>query len=94
MVGLPGCQEFDSLAVDSGGSVCVGTLIDGGITEVSPDGGLDAVVRWQLPDSLYDAMVTNIAFGGPDLTTAYLTCSAKGRLVRCTWPRAGLRLAY
>ena len=94
VVGLPGCQEFDSLAVDSGGSVCVGTLIDGGITEVSPDGGLDAVVRWQLPDSLYDAMVTNIAFGGPDLTTAYLTCSAKGRLVRCTWPRPGLRLAY
>ena len=94
VVGMPGCQEFDSLAVDSGGSVCVGTLIDGGITEVAPEGGLDGVTRWELPGPLYDAMVTNIAFGGPDMTTAYLTCSANGRLVRCTWHRPGLRLSF
>ncbi len=94
VVGIPGCQEFDSLAVDSGGAVCVGTLVEGGVTEVAPDGGLDAVVRWTLPEALADGMVTNIAFGGADLTTAYLTCSQFGRVVRCTWPRPGLRLAF
>ena len=94
LVGLPGCWELDSLAVDSSGAVCVGTLIEGGITEVSPDGGLDNVTRWELPEEFADGLVTNIAFGGPDLTTAYLTCSARGRLVRCTWHRPGLRLGF
>ena len=94
LVGLPGCQELDSLAVDSAGAVCVGTLVEGGITEVAPSGGLDAVTRWELPAVLEDGLVTNIAFGGPDLTTAYLTCSLTGRLLRCSWHRPGLRLAF
>ena len=94
LVGLPGCQELDSLAVDSSGAVCVGTLLEGGITEVPADGGLDNTTRWELPPALQDGLVTNIAFGGPDLTTAYLTCSQHGRLVRCRWHRSGLRLAF
>ena len=38
LVGVPGYQEFDSLAVDSAGYVCVATLHNGGITVISPDG--------------------------------------------------------
>jgi gluconolactonase len=36
--------------------------------------------------------VTNIAFGGPNLRTAYITLSSSGRLVRTQWPEAGLKL--
>jgi gluconolactonase len=41
-----------------------------------------------------DPLVTNIAFGGADLRTAYVTASATGRLVAGEWPRPGLRLAH
>ena len=36
--GCPGLQLLDSLAVDGEGHVCVGTLGNGGITVISPDG--------------------------------------------------------
>ena len=92
LVGLPGREELDSLAVDSAGAVCVGTLLDGGITVVDPSGG--GVEKYTLPDNLADGAVTNICFGGADLRTALITCSVSGRLVSCRWPRPGLRLAY
>ena len=38
LVGLPGFQLFDSMAVDASGFVCVATLINGGITVISADG--------------------------------------------------------
>ena len=38
LVGLPGLQYLDSMAVDGAGNVCVGTLHNGGITVVAPDG--------------------------------------------------------
>ncbi len=98
LVGLPGAMELDSLAVDSSGAVCVGTLVQGGVTEVpaegSSDDGLDGIVHWVLPDRLADRLVTNICFGGDDLTTAHLACSETGRLVRCRWHRPGLALAF
>lgn len=94
VAGLPGAMELDSLAIDSAGHVCVGTLVEGGMTEIPLDGGPEDIVHWTLPASLHDRAVTNIAFGGDDLRTAYLTCSLTGRLVRCRWPRPGLRLAF
>jgi gluconolactonase len=92
LVGLPGARELDSMAIDSAGNVCVGTLIDSGISVISPDG--KSAELWTLPPALADAAVTNICFGGPDLRTAYLTCSLTGRLVACDWPRPGLKLHY
>ena len=83
---------FDSLAVEADGTICVGTLLDGGITAFPPNGGEPE--HFFLPEQLDDQMVTNICFGGDDLRTAYLTCSQSGRLVRCQWPRPGLRLAF
>lgn len=37
--GREGYFLFDSLAVDAAGNVCVATIIDGGITVLSPSGG-------------------------------------------------------
>ena len=90
--GLPGYQMLDSLAVDSDGNICVGTLVTGCVTVISPDGA--DVVQHTLPGGLADAMVTNLCFGGPSLTTAYITLAGTGRLVACRWPTPGLRLEY
>ncbi len=38
VVGVGGYQRFDSMAIDTAGNICVATLINGGITVVSPDG--------------------------------------------------------
>jgi gluconolactonase len=86
LTGLPGMQLLDSLAVDGDGWVCVGTLVNGGITAISPDG---ATVEHT---PLADPLVTNICFGGTDLRTAYATLSGTGALVSFDWPRQGLRL--
>jgi gluconolactonase len=88
LAGLPGMQLLDSLAVDGEGWVCVGTLVNGGISAISPDG--ETVEHLALPDPL----VTNICFGGADLRTAYATLSGTGQLVRFEWPRQGLRLHH
>jgi gluconolactonase len=86
LVGLPGFQLLDSLAVEANGNVCVATLVAGGIGVVSPDGELVEHVR--LPDPL----TTNLCFGGEALRTAFVTLSGTGRLVAVASPRPGLRL--
>jgi gluconolactonase len=88
VAGVGGYQRFDSLALDAGGRICVATLINGGITVISPDGR--HVEHHPMPDP----MTTNICFGGPDLKTAFVTLSWTGRLVAVDWPAAGLRLNY
>jgi gluconolactonase len=88
LAGLPGFQLFDSLAVDSAGNVCVGTLIEGGITVITPDGETRHV------PIAGDPYVTNICFGGPERRTAYITASLSGRLLAMEWPVPGLPLAY
>jgi len=42
----------------------------------------------------WDAYVTNVCFGGPDLKTAYVTSSGWGLLYEIPWDRPGLRLNY
>jgi gluconolactonase len=88
LVGLPGMQLLDSLAIDAEGNVCVATIVNGGITIISPDGA--RVEHVPMPDPL----TTNICFGGPDLKTAYITLSGKGQLVAMDWPRPGLPLNF
>jgi gluconolactonase len=88
LYGAPGYALFDSMAVDGDGWVCQATLIDGGVTQISPDGR----VIETLP--LSDPMVTNLCFGGPDYRTAFITCSGTGQLVAVDWPRPGGRLAF
>lgn len=86
IAGVGGYQRFDLLALDAEGRICVATLINGGITVISPDGCL--VEHHPMPDPI----TTNICFGGPDLKTAFITLSWTGRLVAVDWPVAGLRL--
>lgn len=88
LCGLPGYQLFDSLAVDGDGNVCVATIVNGGITVISPAGD---VVR-HLP--IDDRITTNICFGGPDHRTAFITASSTGRLVSVPWPYKGLKLHW
>ncbi|MEZ5743454.1 MAG: SMP-30/gluconolactonase/LRE family protein [Sphingomonadaceae bacterium] len=40
-----GYQRFDSMAVEAGGNICVGTLVTGGITVFSPEGEKIAYVE-------------------------------------------------
>ncbi len=87
--GLDAYQLFDSLAAEADGNVCVATLWRGAITVIAPDDG-DIVAQVPMPDPI----TTNIAFGGADLRTAYITLSSTGRLVSMPWPRPGLRLNY
>jgi gluconolactonase len=87
--GAPGVSGFDSLAVEACGNICVATIgLPGrcGITVVSPDGDLIDFVPTD------DCFTTNIAFGGEDLMTAFVTLGGTGRLVSRAWPRAGLAL--
>jgi len=86
VAGMGGYQRFDSLAVQADGRICVATLINGGITVISPDGR--HVEHHPMPDP----MTTNICFGGPDMKTAYITLAWTGKLVAAEWPSAGLRL--
>ena len=91
--GLGGLQMFDSLKVDAAGNICVATLVTGAVTVIAPDGRVLRVVRTG------DPMTTNICFGGPGLTKAYLTLSGLGQLVEMDWTGGdwstpGLELAF
>ena len=88
LYGFPGFQLLDSLAVDGDGNVCVATLVNGGVSVISPAGELVEFV------ATGDLLTTNICFGGDDLRTAYITLSTTGKLVQTTWPRPGAKLAY
>jgi gluconolactonase len=86
--GFPGLQLLDSLAVDGDGNVCVATLVNGGVSVVSPEGELIDFI------ATGDILTTNVCFGGPDLRTAYITVSGTGRLLKTEWPRPGAKLNY
>ena len=84
---MPGWTLFDSLAVTAAGNVCVATLINGGITTITPDGDTS---HTPLPDLL----TTNLAFGGADRRDAYVCLSGTGKVIRMRWPEAGLKLNF
>ncbi len=88
LAGLVDLQALDSLGVDSEGHVCVGTLVRGGITRISPDGEQREFVETG------DLLTTNITWGGEGLRTAYITLSGTGRVVATEWPVPGLEPAF
>lgn len=79
----PSYRLFDSIGVEASGNICIGVVGDGGIATVSPQGEL--VDFLPLPDKV----VTNIAFGGPNMDKAYVTLSSMGQLIEIDWPRQG-----
>ena len=88
IAGRDGYFLFDSLAVDAAGNVCIATIIDGGVTILSPRGEAPGFVP--MPDRL----TTNVCFGGEDLRTAYVTLSSTGQLVSVPWDGPGLPLNF
>jgi gluconolactonase len=86
--GIAGFHLYDSLAVDGNGNVCVATLVNGGISILSPQGAAARFV--ELPDPL----ITNICFGGSDLRRAFVTASSTGALLAIDWECPGLPLNF
>lgn len=84
---LPGHQPLDSLAVEADGRVCAATILNGGLTVISPDGAHEHI-------ACPDILTTNVCFGGADMRDAYITWSGTGRLVKTRWPRPGLTLNF
>lgn len=84
---MPHLQYFDSLAVAASGNVCVATILNGGITTITPEGAHSHI-------PFPDPFVTNICFGGDSMTEAWVTLSGTGKLAKCTWPEPGLSLNY
>ncbi|KTE10712.1 SMP-30/gluconolactonase/LRE family protein [Sphingopyxis sp. H115] len=80
----PAFRLLDSMAIEESGNICVGTMVEGGITIFDPYGGGSQFVP------LPDIGITNIAFGGVDRCDAYVTASTTGTLYRMRWPRPGL----
>jgi len=85
---FPDYRRPDGMAVDSEGNLCVACLLAGCIAVVSPSGELLREVK--VPDHY----VTNIAFGGRERRTAFVTLSSTGRLASFTWPVAGHELIF
>jgi gluconolactonase len=88
LASIGGNLAFDSMKVEANGNLLVGTLTAGCISVFSPAGAL--IEQVYLPDS----GVTNLAFGGRDLRTLYVTLTQTGRLVSVPWPRPGAKLHY
>jgi gluconolactonase len=83
----PGDVMLDSLAVTEAGDICVGTLMNGGITTFTPAGETRHT-------ALPEPYVTNICFGGSDRQTAFITLATTGKVVKCRWPEPGLALNF
>lgn len=88
-LGRAGAGDYlDSLAVDSKGNVCVASPGQGAILIFPPEGGSPRKIETG------DFMTTNIAFGGKDLRTAYVTLGATGKLGVMEWECPGQKLAF
>jgi gluconolactonase len=85
---VDGWTLFDSLAVEADGTIAVATLVNPGFTRFDPTTGASTLVPTD------DLMTTNIAFGGADMTDAYVCLSSTGRLAKMKWDKPGLRLNF
>ena len=84
-----GRQFLDSLAMEADGTVAVAALNERpGILRVNPASGDAEYIATP------DIHTTNIAFGGSDMRSAYISFSHRGAIARCTWPAPGLRLPF
>ncbi|WP_431298989.1 SMP-30/gluconolactonase/LRE family protein [Tabrizicola sp. BL-A-41-H6] len=92
---LPGLQWVDSLKVDASGRVCIGTLVNSGITIFTPEGVAgDPVPGTTEFVAIPDLMTTNLCFGGPDMCDVWITASCTGTIYKGRSDRPGLRPAF
>lgn len=85
IVGLPGNQMFDSLSLDIKGNIYVATLINGGITIISPQGEILGHI------ATGDFLTTSISFLSKK---AYITLGATGKLVSIELKNEGLPVNF
>mgnify|MGYP000639847120 CR=1 FL=1 len=85
-----GGYRFDGLAVDGAGHLCVANMERSEICVFDPSG--EQVAAFQTPR--HDPYVTNICFGGPEGSTAFITSAGHGILYSVEWPWPGLRLNF
>ena len=83
---LPKGYYPDGFCLDEEGYVLVCGVLGGGIVVFYPNGVQVDVIPCA------DRVVTNIAFGGANCSTLYVTESGLGRVVTREWPRRGLVL--
>jgi gluconolactonase len=74
--------------LENNGNVCVATLINGGVSVISPAGELLEFIKFE------DPYITNICFGSNNLKKAYVTASYEGNLLEVDWDRKGLPLNF
>jgi gluconolactonase len=80
---------LDSMAIEADGTIAQAVVVENyGISRVDLSSGVGTTL------SFPDPLTTNIAFGGTDMLTAFVTLSVTGQLVKGRWPAPGLRLAY
>jgi gluconolactonase len=82
---LPAGYYPDGFCLDEEGYVLVCGVLGGGAVVFDPNGTQLEVI----PSA--DRVVTNIAFGGSQYSTLYITESGLGRVITREWPRRGLR---
>ncbi|MEY2448684.1 MAG: gluconolactonase [Acidimicrobiaceae bacterium] len=85
---MPRPHRPDGICIDVEGNVVVAGALGRGVI-VYDDAG-NQLERFEFEHRL----VTNVAFGGLDQSTLYVTESGLGRLWAIPWPRAGLTLPF
>ena len=94
---LPTGASPDGLSLDQDGYLLVASATDGSVVVFDPEGYLEEVIP------MPDRVVTNLAFGGADFRTVYVTlapfietggdvAAPNGRVLAFRWDRPGLRL--
>ena len=83
---LPDGYHPDGFCLDEEGYVLVCGVLGGGVIVFDPNGKQVGLIPSE------DKVVTNIAFGGLESKTLYITESELGRVVTMEWERRGLEL--
>jgi gluconolactonase len=85
-----GRRFLDSLAMEADGTIAQAVVLDRpGISRANPDTGKETTLTFGS-----EILPTNIAFGGADMQTAYVTLTTTGVLAKLRWPAPGLKLPY
>lgn len=94
--GLTSYQWVDSLKVDSGGFVAIGTLLNGGLTVFDPVSSSVEQIPVPVPSATArpDPFITNLCFGGTDFQDVWITASSTGMIYKGRWCRPGQKPAF
>jgi gluconolactonase len=73
--------------MDTEGRTIVALPGSGALAVVDPGGGISLI-------AMPDPMPTNVCFGGPHRSTAFVTLGGSGSVVAFGWPCPGARLPF